>query len=458
MLYNRGMVPKATPSLLLENFRCFVAPREIPLAPLTFLVGGNSSGKTSFLAAVRLAWDAAMTGMAPDFSEDPFELGSYHDIAAILEGQGTQAKKFSLGFIWPFHVLVEEEIATNTTEPQFPLEITPLPNKEREPLRVKATFAQSGDDHPIISSRIIESSNISVELSAGKTEAFVKTTTIFPSGFRHHTDIPAGMLEPSQVLWFININYQHQYEHHKEASTIPESDAKFLRSFLDIGSPMLGSRPIALAPVRTRPKRTYDPRTPTLSPEGTHTPMMLLNFLASGEDIQQDMIDFGKLSGLFSNLMVRKFGEEGGEPFQIQAETHGPARNIIDVGYGVSQALPIVVDTINTPSDATLLIQQPEVHLHPKAQAEMGTFFTGQVKQRTAPIIVETHSDYMIDRVRLLIRKGLVERDDVKILYFSPNETDVDIIPIDLSDDGSIIDPPEGYREFFLNEQFEFFS
>ena len=88
----------------------------------------------------------------------------------------------------------------------------------------------------------------------------------------------------------------------------------------------------------------------------------------------------------------------------------------------------------------------------------MGTFFAGQMKQRAAPIIVETHSDYMIDRIRLLIRKGQVRKDDIQVLFFSPQKTDVEIIPIKLGDDGSIIDPPDDYRKFFLDEQFEFFS
>ena len=88
----------------------------------------------------------------------------------------------------------------------------------------------------------------------------------------------------------------------------------------------------------------------------------------------------------------------------------------------------------------------------------MGTFFTGQMRQRVAPIIVETHSDYMIDRVRLMIRKGHIRKEDVQLLFFSPQKTDVSIMSIELGDDGSIIDPPEDYRKFFLDEQFEFFS
>ena len=88
----------------------------------------------------------------------------------------------------------------------------------------------------------------------------------------------------------------------------------------------------------------------------------------------------------------------------------------------------------------------------------MGTFFAEQMLQRVAPLIVETHSDYMIDRIRLLIRKGQVRKEDVQILFFSPQKTDVDIIPIELDDGGSIVRPPDDYRKFFLDEQFEFFS
>ena len=88
----------------------------------------------------------------------------------------------------------------------------------------------------------------------------------------------------------------------------------------------------------------------------------------------------------------------------------------------------------------------------------MGTFFAEQMMHRNAPIIVETHSDYMIDRIRLLIRKGQIRKEDIRILFFSPQKTDVKIIHIELGDDGSIINPPEEYRKFFLDEQLEFFS
>ena len=65
----------------LKNYRCFREKQEARLAPLTLLVGDNSTGKTSFLAMVRALWDFAYGRQTPDFKEEPYELGSFEDIA-----------------------------------------------------------------------------------------------------------------------------------------------------------------------------------------------------------------------------------------------------------------------------------------------------------------------------------------------------------------------------------------
>lgn len=453
------MVPKATPSLLLENFRCFVAPREIPLAPLTFLVGGNSSGKTSFLAAVRLAWDAAASGKAPDFNKYPFELGSYYDIASLFEEEKGPANAFYLGLTLPaikhrFH--------------------------RTQVVKIKTVFCQSPDDYPLISEQIISGDDLSVvvrqavsgsrktkmlrrkkpfsaQITPKSDEGVVSATVNFPNGLNFFAEVAAN-LEPSSVIRRIELEYMRSNRKKEGTSQTLMSDMRSLHALARATEDRFRSMPEAFSPMRTRPKRTYDPHIPAFSPEGEHTPMVLSNLLQEDEKELGSLLNFGKKSGLFSNLKVRYLGNTRGDPFQVQVETLGYTRNFIDVGYGVSQSLPIVVGTMNMPRDAILLIQQPEVHLHPKAQAEMGTLFAEQMMQRSAPIIVETHSDYMIDRVRLMIRKGKIRKEDVRILFFSPQKTDVDIIPIELGDDGRIISPPDDYRKFFLDEQLEFFS
>ena len=82
----------------LKNFRCFRDEQTARLAPLTLLVGENSTGKTSFMAMIRILSDIAYRFMAPDFKEDPYDLGSFDEIAHHRGGRGGRADTFEGGF------------------------------------------------------------------------------------------------------------------------------------------------------------------------------------------------------------------------------------------------------------------------------------------------------------------------------------------------------------------------
>jgi len=84
--------------IVIENFRCFRTLQEVPLAPLTLLVGENSTGKTSFLAAIRIAASLQNMGMFPDFNEEPFALGAYEQIANYSAGRAGRAESFTIGY------------------------------------------------------------------------------------------------------------------------------------------------------------------------------------------------------------------------------------------------------------------------------------------------------------------------------------------------------------------------
>ena len=79
----------------LKNFRCFHQEQTVRLAPLTLLVGENSTGKTSFLALLKALWEASYTLKIPDFKEAPYDLGSFDEIA---HHRGTRADSFEAGF------------------------------------------------------------------------------------------------------------------------------------------------------------------------------------------------------------------------------------------------------------------------------------------------------------------------------------------------------------------------
>ncbi len=207
--------------------------------------------------------------------------------------------------------------------------------------------------------------------------------------------------------------------------------------------------------------RTYDPVQPLESPEGSHIPMILANtFRLDPEEwtrIAAAMKSFGLESGLFDRVEVRRLGKLESDPFQIQILIGGNAVNLIDVGYGVSQVLPIIVDCLRGEEGGTFLLQQPEVHLHPSAQAALGSFLGVLAKEQRKRFVIETHSDYLVDRIRMDIRdrKGITPKD-VSLLYFERRNGEAHIHELALDDQGNILDPPPGYRSFFLEEERRF--
>jgi predicted ATPase len=163
---------------------------------------------------------------------------------------------------------------------------------------------------------------------------------------------------------------------------------------------------------------------------------------------------FGHASGLFTDIDIRRIGRKEGDPFQLQVKIAGSSINLVDVGYGVSQVLPIIVDAIREPPGSTFLLQQPEVHLHPRAQAELGSFLAALAKQQQKRFIVETHSDYMVDRIRMDIRDGKhLKPGDVAILYFEHTRGATQIHTMEIDDFGNLVGVPPGYRQFFLEEE-----
>ena len=214
----------------------------------------------------------------------------------------------------------------------------------------------------------------------------------------------------------------------------------------------------SFAPIRTKPQRTYNPTSEIEDPEGNEMAMTLNNLFRSRSKewkILKDKLEtFGRNSKLFEKLVVKNFGKSFVDPFQIQlAVQKGPNVNLSDVGYGVSQVLPILVRILRTGNHSTtFLMQQPELHLHPMGQAEFISTLNEIRKTYSHSYIIETHSDYMIDRARIEIMNGNLRPEDVSLIYFEPEGTKVKVDNIQFDDQANLINEPPYFRNFFLNE------
>jgi predicted ATPase len=115
-----------------------------------------------------------------------------------------------------------------------------------------------------------------------------------------------------------------------------------------------------------------------------------------------------------------------------------------NVGFGLTYVLPVVLACLTAQPNAMLLLENPEAHLHPRGQSAMARL-TCAAAASGAQLVVETHSDHVLNGVRLSVKNGLLEPDDVVLDYFSHGETGVEIINPVVDSDGMVSQWPAGF-------------
>ncbi len=423
--------------IIVEGVRCFQNRQVVPLRPITLLVGENSSGKTTLLALARNAWEILLREPAVRFNEDPFLLGAYDQIASFRGGRAGRAAEFTLG-------------VALTSIPDF------------DTITLLNRFIQH-EAQPKLAELSLETGQYRLQVLLDKAEKSPCIKVKTPSrSLSWAVDSRAGekATDPWTILYQSFVTEERTLGKPKETSQLPFHEKHDLSRLIELfyaRDLAMSDLPIAFAPVRSQPKRTYDPIKYVGTPEGSHIPMLLARLSSSQQEnwghLRKALVAFGKASGLFADVDVRHIGRKESDPFQIMVKVANSAFNLMDVGYGVSQILPIVVDAVGAIKGSTFLLQQPEVHLHPKAQAELGSFLATLAKHDQKCFVIETHSDYLVDRIRMDVRDKKLSPDDVALLYFERLNGHVEIRHLELDRFGNITNAPASYRQFFLAEE-----
>lgn len=121
----------------------------------------------------------------------------------------------------------------------------------------------------------------------------------------------------------------------------------------------------------------------------------------------------------------------------------------IHVGFGLTQVLPIVIAALSAAKEDILLIENPEVHLHPAGQALMGQFLA-EVASAGVQVIVETHSDHVLNGIRRFVKSGRIQPEHVAIHFFRPSSSDMaQVVSPQIDATGNIDTWPDGFFDQF---------
>ncbi len=440
-------------SITVQNYRCFREEQTAKLAPLTLLVGDNSTGKSSLMAMIRCLWDAAYGGeTVPNFNQEPFDLGGYNDIVHYRGGRVPRPTEFKGKFI--------DSIGTG----------------DQGSLEVKIAFAKK-NDYPAVRSRQFLRNGYGIRF-----EPYDAPVLLIPPCQEYRCELPRWKqsVEGDGSMWGLMekvMSFPDKEEIEKSVG-LDECSAMQRTTLADTIEIFRGhifreldlkKRPRAIAPLRSQPQRTYDIGRAFFDAGGSNLPSQLMtlrsNYPEQWSQLKQYLEALGRELGLFSEIDVYPLRRGNGiGPFQLRVRGNptqrrhvGPWRNLADVGYGVSQILPLLVALLE-PRPSIHLLQQPEIHLHPRAQAALGTLMCNWLtlsrkRGNEHSLIIETHSNYLVDRIRMEVRDDKVDitPDEVSVVFFESRGLDVQIHNVSFDRLGNVEAPP-AYASFFMEE------
>lgn len=163
----------------------------------------------------------------------------------------------------------------------------------------------------------------------------------------------------------------------------------------------------------------------------------------------KELITILKDLGLLHEIKSKRL--DGGRfEILIRTKANGVWSSLSDVGFGISQFLPIIVADLQLGKRSTLFIAQPEIHLHPKVQALFGDYIVNRIAKDNKRYIIETHSEYLINRLRLAIAKKTIEERDVKTYYIDNNGLNAKDYTLSFLKNGQIKNAPKSFFDTYM--------
>jgi len=123
----------------------------------------------------------------------------------------------------------------------------------------------------------------------------------------------------------------------------------------------------------------------------------------------------------------------------------GPKALLTDVGFGISQVLPIITLLYFVPEGSTVILEQPEIHLHPLAQANLADLIVNVAENRNVQVIIESHSEHLLLRLQRRIAEGVMSKEDVEMYFCEAQDGSSRMSKLNVDIYGNILNWPKNF-------------
>jgi len=430
-----------------ENFKSWKDTGELQLAPLTGLFGTNSSGKSSIMQMLLMLKQTAESAdrsrvLYTDGDERSFvNLGTFDDLIYNhnLESQ------LHLSFSWK----LSDPIISRLINVE-------LPSGNRDITILFETNQLSFDS--------IIKEDLGLITVKNFTYEFINLINNQITRF--------GMIQEKDNYEFIHTNYEARLIEGK-TSQLPNptkcygfpneaigyyQNTGFLPTFA-LEFERLFSRVIYLGPLREYPKRTHlwmgePPLDVGIRGDRTVAALLasqILNLKSKSKSHRYKLIvdivrKWMKDMGLIETLNLRPIAE-GSRFYEVRVKKNEKSPEVLltGLGFGVSQILPVLVLCYYVPEGSIILLEHPEIHLHPSAQADLADVLIDVVKYRNVQIIVESHSEHLLRRLQRRVAEEAIPSDKVNLYFCRMENGASQIEKLQLDEYGSIKNWPPNF-------------
>jgi predicted ATPase len=440
-----------------QNFKSWKDTGEIALAPITGFFGANSSGKSTilqFFLMLKQTMESSDRQQVLHTGDDRsyVNLGTTYDLSYQHKIPG----KISFSLKWDNAQLI---VTNSSVENSFTL-VRSLMFSSSIQLENENIFVNEFHYEFQLDSG---TASIGIEKKSVPENEDAKYELIFNNyEFRHslrddHIQTPINTLPPVK-------NYGFQ-----EMTGVFIQNGKLLYDLM-LAYEKVFKAAYYLGPLREYPKRIYSWSGENPQDVGRRGEFAISALLSARKrpqikqgnkmiTIEERIAIWLKDLGLINSFNIQPIAE-GRQEYEVKVQRSPNASEVLitDVGFGVSQILPILVLCYYVPEGSTIILEQPEIHLHPSVQAGLADVFIDAMKTRNIQIILESHSEHLLRRLqrRIAEEKDGLKDQDVK-LYFcnsSPNGSS-NLTPLQIDPFGNIANWPEN---FFGDEMGDLFA